>query len=96
MADAAPLGVPRLRAVSARWKSGNSGGSRGIPRRRISPSTKRFFKLLPEERLRIQAFLRSLAPPPVAVARFWHADRIQSWIAFLDDAGSCSGSDTAV
>jgi CxxC motif-containing protein (DUF1111 family) len=26
-------------------------------------SAKRFFKLVPEERLRIQAFLRSLAPP---------------------------------
>jgi len=29
-------------------------------------SAKRFFKLLPEERLRVQAFLRSLAPPTVA------------------------------
>jgi CxxC motif-containing protein (DUF1111 family) len=29
-------------------------------------SAKRFFKLLPEERLRVQAFLRSLAPPAVA------------------------------
>jgi CxxC motif-containing protein (DUF1111 family) len=29
-------------------------------------STKRFFKLVPEQRLRVQAFLRSLAPPNVA------------------------------
>jgi len=29
-------------------------------------SARRFFKLLPEERLRVQAFLRSLAPPVVA------------------------------
>jgi CxxC motif-containing protein (DUF1111 family) len=29
-------------------------------------STKRYFKLLPEQRLRVQAFLRSLAPPSVA------------------------------
>jgi CxxC motif-containing protein (DUF1111 family) len=33
-----------------------------------SNSAKRFFKLLPEERLRIQAFLRSI-PPPAASAR---------------------------
>jgi CxxC motif-containing protein (DUF1111 family) len=30
------------------------------------PAAKRFFKLLPEERLRVQAFLRSLSPPAVA------------------------------
>jgi CxxC motif-containing protein (DUF1111 family) len=30
------------------------------------PSAKLFFKLLPEERLRVQAFLRSLAPPIMA------------------------------
>jgi CxxC motif-containing protein (DUF1111 family) len=29
-------------------------------------STKRFFKLIPEERLRVQAFLRSLTSPAVA------------------------------
>ena len=32
-------------------------------------SAHRFFKLVPEERLRVQAFLRSLAPPPAVASR---------------------------
>ena len=70
MADAAALGIPRFGSVSARRPGRNLEEAVAFHGGEASKTAKRFFSLSPEERLKVQAFVRSLpAPPPGATPR---------------------------